>query len=146
MQSLLQVLQDRDRALVRAVLDREFSSFSKHMEDFKSLVGVVFSDCWGVCPSFEAFAKPSLLRPKEATLYFGTPIPPFVPEKLLRQEMERRSTVVDFLSSFAMPFKLAASLEGSSPMQSHLAYAAIRGLLPAFHLALFNWSANRHRI
>ena len=139
MQSLLQVLHDRDRALVKAVLDREFSTFSKHMDDFKPLVGMVFSDSWSVCPSFEAFAKPKLLNPGDDSLHLMAQTTPFVPTKLLTQESEKRAVVVDFLSSLAMLFKLAASLEGSNQMMSHLAYTAIRGLLPAFQLALFSW-------
>ena len=102
MQSLFQVLQDCDRSLVQAVLDREFSTFAKYMEDFKPLMGVLFSEGSGVCP---AFAKPVPLCCKEAVLLFNTPIPPFVPEKLLHQEFDCRSTVVDFLSSLAILFR-----------------------------------------
>ena len=139
MQSLLQVLRNRDRALVKAVLDREFSSFTKHMEDFKPLVAIVFSDSWDVCPSFEAFAKPKLLDPAADALLCNAQTTPFVPTKLLTQESEKRSIVVDLLSSLALLFKLAASLESSNSTLSQLAYTAIRGMLPAFQLALFSW-------
>ena len=106
---------------------------------FQVLQGVLFSDGWGVCPTFEAFAKPILLCVKEAALHFNMPVTPFVPEKLLRQEVDRRGTVVDFLSSLAILFRQAASHESSpSPLLSHLTYTAIRGLLLAFQLALYS--------
>ena len=102
-------------------------------------MGVQFSDGWGVCPTLEAFAKPEPLSIKDAALHFNTPLPPFVPEKLLRQVVDRRCIAVDFLSSLAILFCKAASLESSSsPLQSRLTYMAIRGLLPAFQHALFS--------
>ena len=93
MQSLFQVLQYRNRLLVMAVLDREYSSFTRQMEDFKPLVGVALSEGWGVCP---AFAKPVQIECREAAVPFNTPIPLFVPDKLLRLELDRRNAVVDF--------------------------------------------------
>ena len=140
MHSLFQVLRDRDRLLVMSVLEREYSAFTRQMEDFKPLVGVALSEGWDVCPAFEAFAKPVQIDCREAAVPFNTPVPPFVPEKFLKLELDRRNTVVDFLSSFTILFRQAASLEKSaSQSMARLAYTAIRGLLPAFQQVLFAW-------
>ena len=143
MQSLLSVLHDRDRALVKAVIDDEFQAFSKSLVDFKPLMGVIFSDRWDVCPSFEDFAKPKQIEINDDALLLAASPTPFVPTKFLSRELDKRQAVVDFLSSLAMFFKLAASLEGSDTPLSQLTYTAIRGILPAFQLALFSWMSSK---
>ena len=140
MQSLLHVLHNRSRLLVMAVLDREPSAFAKQLEDFKPLVGVVLTDGWDVCPNFEAFAKPVKIECRMAAVPFNTPVPPFIPDRMLTLELERRNVVVDFLSSLAVMFRQAACLEKSaSQAQARLSYTAIRGLLPAFQQVLYAW-------
>ena len=139
LQSLLSILKDRDRALVKAVVDQEYSAFTKYFVDFKSLMGVIFTDKWNVCPSFEEFAKPELISLVEDALYLDASPTPFVPNRFLTRELDKRKTLVDFLSSLAMLFKLAASLQSSDTQSSQLVYTAIRGVLPAFQDALFSW-------
>ena len=139
-QSLFKILHERDRSLVQAVIDHEFSAFAKQMIDFKPLVGVMFLDGWEVCPTFEDFAKPEPLNIKDAALHFNTPVTPFVPEKLLHQGVDRRGTLVDFLFFLVILFRQAFSQESSpSLLQSRLTFMAIRGHLPAFQLALYSW-------
>ena len=78
-QSLFQVLHDRDSSLVQSLIDREFTAFAKQLVDFKPLVGVLFSDGWEVCPTFVAFAKPDRINVKEAAFHFNTPVTLFFP-------------------------------------------------------------------
>ena len=107
-----------------------FSHFSKSFETYnrKDLLYV-----------FDAFAKPEQIDIKSAAMNFSSRWTPFVPNKLLRQEVDRRG-VVDFLSLPAIIFPQADSQNSnSSPLNSRLTITAIRSLLPGFQLALYSW-------
>ena len=143
LQSLLSVLQDRDRALVKAVVDQEFPTFAKCFTDFKSLMGVIFTDQWKVCPSFEDFAKPEQISLVEDALILRASTTPFVPNRFLLRELEKRNKLVDLLSSLALLFRLAASLQGSDTPSSQLTLTAIRGILPSFQEVLFSWMSSK---
>ena len=108
MKSLFKVLHDRDRSILQSVIDRDLT-LSKLLVDFGPLVGVLFADGWEVCPAFESFAKPENINLKNAALHFNANCTPFVPDRLLHQEADRRSALVDFLSSLAVLFHQAAS-------------------------------------
>ena len=69
---------------------------------------------WEVCPTFEAFAQPDLISIKFAAINFSSRWTPFVPDKLLRQEADRPSAMVDFLLSQAILLRQAASQANSS--------------------------------
>ena len=58
MQSLFKVLNDQDRFILQAVVNRDFSALPKLLVNFKPLVGVLFLDGWEVYSAFEALAKP----------------------------------------------------------------------------------------
>ena len=143
LQSLLSVLKTRDRALVKAVVDQEYTTFTKNFIDFKPLMGILFADGWNVCRHFEDFAKPQRLAIGDDALQLGASPTPFIPAKFLDRELEKRQILVDFLSSLAMFFKLAASLEGADTPMAQLTYTAIRGILPTFQLALFSWMSSK---
>ena len=96
MHSLFKVLHEKNRFVLQAVLDRDFSALSKVLLDFKPLLGVMFADGWDVCPAFEAFSKPDIINLLEAAIDFVGPVSPYVPPRFLRLEADRRGVVVDF--------------------------------------------------
>ena len=86
--TVFKVLQEKNRFIVQAVIDRDFSALYKVLVDFKHLLGVMFDDGWSICPSFEAFSKSDDIDLQEASFAFIARDTPFVPIKFLHLEAE----------------------------------------------------------